>query len=120
MKTVSFYDDSGKILGTLVGSDESIETTIQESNYKWIAGDWFGKPVYVKNGEITDLMPNPTTIQGFTLNDVPIPSTIVINNQYYESNDSTVNLSFEFPGTYNVRIISFPYLTKEFKVENPA
>ena len=120
MRTVSFYDQSGRIISTVSGNAESIEMTIESTDYPWIEGDWFGKPVYVVSGLVTDRPENPATLSGLTLLNVPVPSTIQIRNQYYEATESTVELEFNLPGTYTVKVIAWPYLDKEFTIENPA
>lgn len=120
MKIISFYDAAGKIISTLTGTDESIELNITESEYDYVEGDWYGKPVYVLNGVVTDKPANPATLNGMTLQNVPVPAKVKIGQEYYDTDEATVELSFPFAGTYNVTVIAFPYLDKEFQVENPA
>jgi len=120
MRAISFYDADGRIISTLVGDDASIEASIAESEYDYVDGEWYGKPVYVLDGVVTDRPANTTTLNGLTLENVPVPAVVRIGTEIYDTNEATVELSFPFSGTYNVTVISFPYLDKEFQVENPA
>lgn len=120
MRTVSFYDETGRVITTVTGSDSSIEATIAITNMPYVEGDWFGKPVYVLNGLVTDRPENPAALSGLTLLNVPVPSIIQIGNQAYDATESTVDFEFNLPGTYIVKVIAWPYLDKEFTVENSA
>ena len=120
MSSISFYDSTGRITGQ---SDfpPSIEQMIKElTPDPWVDGAWFGKPVYVLSGEVTPRPVNPVTLSGFTLNNVPVPATVKINDTSYETNESQVELGFNLPGTYKVLVSAWPYLDKEFQIENPA
>lgn len=120
MQAVSIYNQRGEIVTTLRGDTAAIDNTLENTGASWVDGDWLGKPVYVLNGEVVPRPENPTTLHGLTLENVPVPSTIVIGGTYYEATESTVELSFNLPGTYRVKVISWPYLDKEITVENPA
>lgn len=121
MSTISFYDATGKITGSAEFSPGISDMIKDLTPDPFVDGDWFGKPVYVLNGEVTDRPENPTTIAEFVLSNVPVPSTIKINDATYEAYESEVELSFSQIGTYTVKVISpWPILDKEFQVENPA
>lgn len=117
---ISFYDSKGEFTGTLSGDASVMAKTLEVNTKPWVAGEWFGKPYYVLNGVATAKPVNPTTVSGDTLLNVPIPAKVLINNAPYDTNEATVELSFTHPGTYNVKVIAWPYLDKEFLIENPA
>jgi hypothetical protein len=117
---ISFYDSTGKITG-MAGVEEAILPMIKEhTQAPFVDGAWLDMPVYVLNGEVVNRPENPTTISGFVLSNVPVPSTIKINSVSYEASESEIELSFNLPGTYAVTVSTWPYLDKEFQVENPA
>lgn len=117
---ISFYDERGEIVGNFDGDPTSVALTKQLTTQPWVEGDWLGQNKYVLDGEVVDRPENTATLSGLTLLNVPVPSTIQIGNQFYESADSTVELEFNLPGTYKVKVISWPHLDKEFTVENPT
>lgn len=120
MKSISIYNDIGEIHTTIQGDELSIQATIDNITDGWVEGDWFQKNKYVANGEVLDRPANPTTVSGLTLNNVPVPATVFIDNVPYETSESTVEIEFSFPGTHKVKVVAFPYLDAEFEIENPA
>lgn len=117
---ISFYNARGEFTSTLSGDAPVIELTKQMTTDPWVEGEWFGKPFYALNGEAVPRPENPTTVSGQTLENVPVPATVIINGTSYETNVSTVELGFSQPGTYAVKVVAWPHLDKEFSVENPA
>jgi len=118
---VSFYDSAGRFTQTLEGDvDLVITPTAQVIGLPYVEGD-YGSDHWFHNGE-PQLRPTcPTTLDGLTLHNVPANSTININDQTYDCEDGgTVELDFDQPGTYRIRITSWPYLDGEFTYENPA
>lgn len=120
MRSISFYNQRGEIHTVLSGDAIALEVTAQQSTDGWVEGDWFDKNKYVLNGEVLDRPENTATQSGMTLLNVPVPSEIQIGNQSYQATDSTVELEFNLPGSYVVKVISWPHLPKEFTVENPT
>lgn len=120
MREVSLYDSTGRIHTILTGDAVGIQNTLDNITDGWVEGAWDTRNKYVSNGEVFDRPANPTTQSGLTLSNVPVPSTLQIGNQRYETNEPTVELEFNLPGTYVVKVFSWPYLDKEFTVENPA
>lgn len=117
---ISFYNERGEITAVLTGDTPVLNLTKELSEDPWIEGEWYGQPVYVLNGEVVPRPENPTTISGLTLSNVPVPAQVVIDTTVYETNVSTVELAFDYPGTHTVKVIAWPHLDKEFQVENPA
>lgn len=121
MKVISTYDpQTGKIDSVISGDEAAVQTTIETLEEPWVEGDWFEKGKYVLNGEVVDQPVNPTTLSWLTLNNVPVPATVWIDSSEYQTNESTVELEFSFPGKHKVKVVAFPYLDAEFEIENPA
>lgn len=72
---------------------------------------------YVKNGSVHLRPTMGAKLTGATVTGVPVPCAVHINSQRYECSDSTIELEFDQPGTYKVRLECWPYLDKEFTVE---
>lgn len=129
MKRVSFYDERGYIIGG-VAMDHSQYEIVGSKLDPHVDGAWEGDAHFVVSGEVRSRPKNPATLEGMALVNVPVPATIVIRDpvrdgnhpeagKAYPCNSATVELSFEHEGTYAVRVESWPYLDKEFTVENP-
>lgn len=114
--SISFYDTDGRIVGTLRSDPATVDLNKTDP---WVDGDWYGKDVYVSNGEVHPRPANPARLDGMTLRDLPTPGTIHIGDAHYPYDEPVVELEFEHPGTYKVRVESWPHRDKEFEVENP-
>jgi hypothetical protein len=120
---ISFYNATGKFTGQS-SCEESLMPMVKEETAKipnldpFIDGDWFGKPYYVLDGVATLQPENPAILSGLELTSLPVPSIININKVDYPCTDSVATLSFNQPGTYKVTVKSWPYLDKEFTIEN--
>lgn len=55
-------------------------------------------------------------ISEMRLSRIPIPATIVIDGQAYESDSDTVDLDLPVPGVYKIEVIAWPYQTRTFTV----
>jgi hypothetical protein len=108
MNNVLIYDTStGKII--CVGQIKEWETPADnELLYENPSPD-IGGTHYVSNGTVLVRTPMPITAAGLVLSDVPANSTLYVEDTSYPCNGN-VTLSFEFPGTYPIRIECFPYL----------
>ena len=120
MREVSLHDSTGRIHTLLSGDAVGIQNTLDNIPDGWVEGSWDTHTKYVSDGEVLDRPLNPATLSGLTLSNVPVPATLQIGNQFYECDEPTVELEFNLPGTYVVKLFSWPYLDKEFTVENPA
>lgn len=64
--------------------------------------------------------PCPVRSDGLFLRGVLAGSTIYIEGKAYEcAEGGDIELSFQFPGTYEVTISNWPYLTGSYTIENP-
>jgi hypothetical protein len=72
---------------------------------------------YVASGVITPRPANPTTLSGMQLSSIPNPSTVTIaGGSPTTVTDGEVELSFTQPGTYDVKVSSWPMLDADFSV----
>jgi len=86
----------------------------------YVEGNWFDKPVYVLNQQVTDRPINPMVVSNHYLSDMVHPCTIAINGTEYHCDSSTADLELFHPGVYKVKVTAWPYLDREFTIENPA
>lgn len=66
----------------------------------------------------------PAVLDGLTLRDLPQPCRIEIaepatGTQVYEETEAALELSFEHPGIYTIRVLSTPHTPGEFEVTVP-
>lgn len=120
MSAITFYEPDGSITGTLQGDLVVIDLNKEITQENWIDGLWDCKKYYVLNGEAVLRPENPTTLTGFLLENVPVPSKLFINTAEYTTEESSIELEFDQPGFYKIKLVSWPYLPKEFLIENPA
>ncbi|MFA5663445.1 hypothetical protein [Castellaniella sp.] len=119
MPAITFYDgDSGEITGTLDGPPSVLD--VNKIGRYWVGGRYEAATHYIDAGVATERPVNPAQLDGLTLTDLPVPSMIHINGVAYECNDTSVELGFDQPGSYAVRVQAWPYLDAEFSIENPA
>ena len=118
MKSISFYNTRGEIHTSMQGDESALQLTIENSPDPWVEGDWFDKGKYVLNGDVLDRPLNPTTLSGLTLINVPVPAVVLIDGVSYDTNESVVEIAFQYPGKHKIRVVSFPYLDAEFDIEN--
>jgi len=115
----TFHDASGRITGTLQ-SDADTAKLNRKLNPNFVAGKFDPDTHYVKDGVATARQANPAKLTGLSITGLPKPSVVTVEGVDYDVTDGQADLSFDQPGTYTVRVSSWPYLNKEFKVENPA
>lgn len=114
---ISYYDSTGRIYGYATGDDITMEVTKANTEQQWVEGEWDGETHYVKNGKALERQPCPATLNGMALHNMPAPCKIVINSTEYDVTDKTVELEFDYPGVYKIKILAFPYLDGEFEIE---
>lgn len=117
---ITQYDpDTGEMDAVLSADTPIIEST-KAANPYWIDGQWDGDTHYVVDGAPVLRPENPTTLDGMTLRNVPVPATLTINETEYQTDSDTVELEFDYPGTYHVTVSAWPHLDKEFTIEDTA
>jgi len=117
---VSFYADAGQFVQTLEGDpDLVIAPTAQAIGLSYVEGD-YGADYWFHEGIAQPRPACPAALEGATLHNVAPGSTITINKQTYDCPEGgTVELEFDQPGTYSIRVTGWPYLDGEFEYENP-
>lgn len=117
---VTFFDQSGRFLQTLQGDlGAVIDPTIDHLRAPWVEGE-FDETFMLKDSRAQKRPDNPCVLFGRKLTDLPESGILYINGKPYEFTGPTVELEFDQPGSYVIRIESWPYLDKEFTIENPA
>ena len=120
MEKITFYDADGRITGVMSGPPASVQATVDYLKEPFVEGEGNLETDYVNNGMLASRPACPAVFDGRTLSGLPVPSLIKINEQDYPCEASTVELEFDQPGKYRVVIKAWPYLDKEFTIENPA
>ena len=119
MRSYTFYSPTGEI--TLVASvDEKTLQGIKKDYPNYIEGEGDPDMEWVQRGSIKRKLSNPSEIKGNVIEGVPENSTIFINGVSYSEITGRVELEFDQPGKYHIRVESWPYLDKEFTIENPS
>lgn len=107
------YDTQGKILRTGFCPTDMLE--VQANENELIIGEESDPSInYVSTGSVLLRPTMPITLAGLVLSDVPANSLIYIEGESYPCSGN-VTLSFEFSGTYLIRVECFPYL--DFNLE---
>lgn len=119
MFTASFYDSTGRIIGVMRGPRESVEATSEVTGDPFVEGASNPDLHYVRDGAIVDRPESPAILSQHTLSALPVPCTITVGKATYSCIDTVAELSFEHVGKFQVTIEAWPYLNKEFIVENP-
>lgn len=122
---ISFYDAAGKITG-MASAEPAVMEMLKEHSLDipnaqpFVEGEWFDKGVYVVNGVVTDRPACPAILVANTLNGLPVPCEIKVNDSAYHCDESSATLEFNQPGTYAIKVVAWPYLDGEFEIVNPA
>lgn len=114
---ISFYNERGEFTSCLAGDAGFVQTTKDMTADFWVDGKWDGATHYALNGAAVPRPTNPARLDGKMLTFVPRPAKIQINDKTYDADDSVVELWFNLPGKYKVRVQSWPHLDAEFDLE---
>jgi hypothetical protein len=121
MRTYSLYDADGRIFSVVsLQQDLIADVVVLNHASGHIDGAVDGDIHYVRDGQIVPRLESPVMLQGLVLSRLPAPCVILINDRLYETTSETVELEFDQPGSYRVSVQAWPYLDKEFTIENPA
>lgn len=117
---VSLFDNDGRFVQVLDGDiDLVIKPTAQVTGLRYAEGS-HGAGQYLVAGTVYDRPRNPAVLNGNLITGLAFGATIVINDAVYHCDDDHAELEFDQPGRYAIRVIAWPYLDKEFVLENPA
>ena len=119
MEVVSLFKN-GRFLQTVSGPRQFvIEPTLAALEGDWAPGGLDGS-WWFYGGEARQRKPCPVVVDGLTRRGVRPGSMITIEGQQYEcAEGGDVELSFQFPGTYEVTVTRWPYLNGRYTVDNP-
>lgn len=110
------YDPAGRIV---CASDNADPPTVLGAPLAWLQVEADAAPSsansYVANGAIVSRLPNPATITGTSLSNLPAPCTIHVEDEAYGCDEATATLSLP-PGEYRVTVSAWPYLDAVFEV----
>lgn len=120
MKEVSLFLN-GRFYAVVSGPAEFV---VLPTLQRW-SGDWadgrYDDSWWFDAGETRQRQPCPVQTQGLILSGVLPGSTITIEGQRYECADGgDVELSFQFPGAFEITVSCWPYLDGSYIVENPS
>ncbi|CAB3633967.1 Uncharacterised protein [Achromobacter sp. 2789STDY5608633] len=119
MYIASFYDSTGRIVGVMRGPRESVEATSAVTGDPFVEGEGNPDLQYVREKALASRPESPSILTRHTLSALPVPCTIRIGRAVYPCTEAEVDLEFGSPGTFQVTVEAWPYLNKEFTVENP-
>lgn len=119
MEVVSLFKN-GRFQQTVSGPRQFV---IEPTLLAW-AGDWAPGALdgswWFYGGEARKRQACPVTVDGLVLHGVRPGSTITIEGQQYEcAEGGDVELSFQYPGTYEITVTRWPYLDGRYTIENP-
>lgn len=119
-QTISRYiPQTGEILGPLHGLPEILELNRKMFPGEYIDGEFYPDTHYVKEGSAVPRPEMEIMVEGLQISNIPVPAQLYINHASYVVESSTVEISIDQPGQYTILIESWPYLPKEFSIENP-
>jgi len=87
----------------------------QRPGYGLVDGIWDHRTHYVQNDQAIPRPDQATTLNGLTLMNVPPGSTVLLDGQSYPA-EGDVELECPLPGTYQLRVIAWPYKDWEGEV----
>lgn len=119
MSAVRFlvYDSAGRILRYGSCPSDLVSGQAQAGETAMAFANPVEDTTHYHNGTTVVTRPtNPASLSGMTISNVPSGSTIEIEGVRYPVEGSTVNLSFTYPGTYEVKLLSFPAVDTLFEV----
>ncbi|MCX5472702.1 hypothetical protein OSH04_13340 [Alcaligenes sp. A-TC2] len=117
-KSITFYDGIGRITGFLSGPPGVIEVNKKISDESWVEGEYSDEIYYVIDGVAKFRKEMDFIVNGKILKQLPMPCKVFINQSEYQVEDGEVELVFDQPGIYKVKISAWPFLDKEIEIEN--
>ncbi|MBX6965870.1 hypothetical protein DUD43_07520 [Alcaligenes faecalis] len=119
MRNVSLFQD-GRLHAVVSGSAEFVvRPTLRRWPCDWVEGI-FDESWLLEEGVPRKRQPYPALLDGLVLQGVCPNSVVMIEGEQYECPEGgDIDLSFQFPGTYEVTVSCWPYLDGSYTVENP-
>ena len=78
-----------------------------------VDGAWDSQKYYVLNGVATEKTLMSPIVSGWTISNLPIPCTVLVDFVTYQVDDGVFEFSSPLPGPYKCIISAVPYLTTE-------
>lgn len=122
-KTFAAFDDKGEILFTAYCAEEIASLNMQIngfSQYVEVSYAVRGDTDYILEDEAVRRPSMGSTVNGNVLSDVIEGSAVLIEGQSYTADGTDIELEFTLPGAHIVKVILWPYVDQEFRVENPT
>ena len=118
MLVVIYNKTDGRILRTVECTPNLLPYQYDEEleNYLEIYSTVDDSKFYVHESNIIERPTFSESITGTTVSNLPIPTTVVANGVSYLVDDGEAELSFSLPGTYQIKLSSFPYQDKLIEV----
>lgn len=110
MISITFYSEESGALGLAMRYSSEETMAINTVGKAFVLGSYDPLTHYVLDGEVTERPASSVTRAGLILSDVPTGSKLYINGESYEA-EGEVELEFPLPGTYQLRVECFPYLS---------
>ncbi|UYY88123.1 hypothetical protein [Alcaligenes sp. SMD-FA] len=119
MEVVSLFKN-GRFQQTVSGPQQLvIDPTLASWQGDWVPGA-FDSSWWFYGGEARERPVCPIVAEGLVLRGVRPGSMITIEGQQYECVEGgDVELSFQYPGTYEITVTRWPYLDGRYTIENP-
>lgn len=119
MREVSLFQE-GRFCAVVSGSSVFVvEPTLANWEGQWAEGR-YDETWWLYGGGARQRPVCPVVADGLILRGVRPGSMITIEGQQYEcSEGGDVELSFQYPGLYEVTVSRWPYLDGSYTVENP-
>jgi hypothetical protein len=120
MKDFYYYKPSGEIVEWHTGPEELMSWERKQGLTLGVAeAGSVSITSYVLNDELAERPVMPVTIVGLSLKGVRKGAKVIIEDVSYDVTDAgDIELEFAHPGTYEVRVIDWPYLNWSAQVEN--
>lgn len=115
MKFLVYDNATGHILRTGCCPDDHLGMQASAGETA-IEGEADDAMHYIRDGLVTDKMAIAATLSGTTISGLPIPATVTVEGVRYDVTDGVAELSFNLPGTYQVKVEALHYLPKTFEI----
>lgn len=113
MRYFTFYNpNTGAVVASGSCPDDQYDVQHME-NFRKIEGRARPNLDFVENGVVKLKTPMAVHVAGTTLANLPNPSVVQVDREFYTVTDGRLEIEFPYPGTYRVRVASPKYLPFE-------
>lgn len=119
LMSITFYDPtSGRLIGTVSGGQDTLELNKKKSTLPWVEGAYSDEGYFVRDGKVCIREPIPIYLEDGVFLNIPHSTQVFVNETEYLCRDSSLEIEFDQPGVYKISFHLWPYLPKEFTIEN--